>query len=267
VSLRTALRKLRHPAIQRPPDFRGDYFSWTEALSASSGYDSPTILSKTVGAVQRVKSGSAAFERDSVAFDKLEYNWPFLAALMLAAARDRGRLNVLDFGGSLGSAYLQNRRFLSTLESVIWSVVEQATHVTKGKELLASDNLRFYHTVEDCIQETAPTTVVLGSVLQYLEHPDLIFRKLCALDSAKTIIIDRTPFWDGSRDMLCVQHVPSWIYDASYPSWIFSRDRFAEQIGPDWHVLERFESFDKLTGPVDLTFEGMILTRSARARE
>jgi putative methyltransferase (TIGR04325 family) len=247
-------------------DLRGDYLDWKSALAASSGYDDPRILERTVEAVNRVQSGEAAFERDSVTFNEIEYNWPFLAALAWAAARHRGDLNVLDFGGSLGSVYVQNRKFLQYIKMVRWNIVEQRSHVARGQELFADERLRFYPTIEDCTRDSSPTTVVLGGVLQYLEHPYLILRHLSMVQSIDTIIVDLTPFWAGPRDMLCVQHVPSWIYDASYPSWIFSRERFTENVEPGWTLLERFQAFDKLTGPVDLSFEGMILVRSQNSR-
>ena len=70
------------------------------------------ILDKVLAATLKVKQGQAVFERDSVLFDEIEYSWPLLAGLMWAAASNGGKLNVLDFGGALGSSYYQNRKFL-----------------------------------------------------------------------------------------------------------------------------------------------------------
>ena len=84
----------------------GDYHSWDEALASSAGYDSEIILEKTRAALLKVKNGEAAYERDSVLFDEIEYAWPLLAGLMWVAARCQGTLNVLDFGGSLGERQL-----------------------------------------------------------------------------------------------------------------------------------------------------------------
>src|SRR5215470_7799412 len=82
--------------------FCGDYNSWAQAAADSTGYGTQEILDRTFEAAQKVKSGKAVFERDGVAFDEMEYNFPLVWALMRSAAR-HGRLHILDFGGSLGS--------------------------------------------------------------------------------------------------------------------------------------------------------------------
>mgnify|MGYP001500873774 CR=1 FL=1 len=48
-----------------------------------------------------VKNGEAVYERDLVLFDYIEFYWPVLSGVMWVAARNNGRLNVLDYGGSL----------------------------------------------------------------------------------------------------------------------------------------------------------------------
>jgi putative methyltransferase (TIGR04325 family) len=74
-------------------------------VEASTGYDSEIILEKTRDALLKVKNGEAAYERDSVLFDEIQYAWPLLTSLMWVAAQAKGILNVLDFGGSLGTTY------------------------------------------------------------------------------------------------------------------------------------------------------------------
>jgi putative methyltransferase (TIGR04325 family) len=244
----------------RPTDLQGDYARWGDALAASVGYDNEVILEKTLKAVLRVKNGEAAYERDSVLFDEIEYSWPVLAGVMMAAARCGGNLSVLDFGGSLGSTYFQNRHFLSGLKKVSWNIVEQKRHVEAGRKWLADDTLHFYDDVHECVTESPPDVALLSSVLQYVEYPFEIFSQLL-LTSADTIIIDRTPFWSGSTDRLCVQTVPPHFYEASYPSWIFSRSNFESAIPSGWRILARFDSLDRLTAPVDITYEGILLVR------
>src|SRR5262245_61016062 len=211
----------------------GDYRSWDEAVRASSGYGSCIILERTKAALLKVKKGEAVYERDSVVLDHVDYAWPLLAGLMWVAGGSGGKLDVLDFGGSLGSAYFQNRAFLSRLAKVRWNIIEQPQHVSTGKEFFEDEHLKFYGSVEDCLAEAEPNVLILGSVLQYLEHPYEILCRLLELPCSH-IIIDRTPFWNGPRDRLCVQNVPPEIYPASYPSWIFSRQRFLSQFQERW---------------------------------
>ena len=238
----------------------GDYHSWDEALAASTGYDSEIILEKTKAALLKVKSGEAVYERDSVLFDEIQYAWPLLAGLMWVAAQSGGRLDVLDFGGSLGSTYFQNRRFLERLPAVRWNIVEQPRQVEIGKADFEDEHLKFYGDIYACLVETQPNVIVLSSVLQYLEQPFDVLRTLLA-SPCNHLIVDRTPFWDGPADRLCVQYVPASIYAASYPSWIFSLHRFRTFLDEGWEIVAEFDNPDKLPGPVNFAYRGMMVTR------
>jgi putative methyltransferase (TIGR04325 family) len=232
-------------------------------MAASSGYDSQVILEKTAAALLQVKNGRAAYERDAVLFDEIQYSWPLLAGLMWVAALHQGLLNVLDFGGSLGSSYFQNRLFLNRLPEVRWNIVEQPRYVSAGKRYFEDDHLRFYESIEKCLSETKPNLVLLSGVLQYLERPYDVVKELLTFPSDHVIIIDRTPFWQGPRDRICVQHVPPSVYPASYPTWIFSKRNFFSLIADtSFEILVEFETSDRMNGPVDFTYKGLILVRS-----
>jgi len=240
----------------------GPYLSWNDAIQACTGYESDLILKKTKEALLKVKNGEAVYERDSVLFDEIQYSWPLLAGLMWVAAQSGGRLNVLDFGGSLGSTYYQNREFLEQLIHVRWNIVEQPKHVSVGKEFFEDEMLRFYPTIEEYHKNNSPDVIIMSGVLQYLENPYEILESLFDLPS-DYIIIDRTPFWNGEIDHIFVQHVPSSIYEASYPSWIFSKDKIYRLFKTKkWKIIAQFKTDDYLSGFVDLSFEGIIIARN-----
>lgn len=256
-------RRLRERLHGSGYGLSGNYRTWNEAVSASTGYGSVNILEKTKAALLKVKNGEAVYERDSVLFNEIQYAWPLLAGLMWVAARCGGRLNVLDFGGSLGSTYFQNRVFLRYLPYVCWNIVEQAEHVAVGKEYFENKQLRFYPSIKHCLSENKPNVVIFSSVLQYLEHPLDVLNDLLGLCSCDHFIIDMTPFWNGPNNRLCVQNVPPSIYPASYPSWIFSKQEFLDQISKKgFEVLVEFNGLGSLKGPVDLEYKGMIIVRS-----
>jgi putative methyltransferase (TIGR04325 family) len=239
----------------------GDYRSWDEALQTSTGYDAELILEKTKTSLLKVKNGEAIYERDSILFNEIQYSWPILAGLMWVAAQSRGRLNVLDFGGSLGGTYYQNRAFLRDLSEVRWNIIEQPAHVNVGKEYFEDNILKFFPNIEMCLSETKPNVILLSSVLQYLKNPYEMLDKLMDLP-CDYVIIDKTPFWESSTDRLCVQRVPPSIYPASYPSWIFAKAKFLQQIAKKDHkVIVDFENLDHLSGPVELRYRGMIISR------
>uniref|UniRef100_Q3AST2 Methyltransferase, TIGR04325 family n=1 Tax=Chlorobium chlorochromatii (strain CaD3) TaxID=340177 RepID=Q3AST2_CHLCH len=240
--------------------FEGDYVTWEEASAQCSGYDAKNILDKVLDATLKVKRGEAVYERDSVLFDKIEYVWPVLTALMWIAAQSKGKLDVLDFGGALGSSYFQNRTFLADLKQVRWSVVEQSHYVDAGKTHIADERLQFYKTIEHAVSAGSPNIVLLSSVLQYLPNPLIILKQLTSLN-ADCLIIDRTPFIkDKDLSVIKIQHVPSSIYEASYPCWFFNMDKFLEYIESlGYRKIEIFQSLDRLSN--EAIWQGIIFKK------
>ena len=126
--------------------FSGPYQSWDLASSQSLGYDKEEILEKTLNTVLKVKSGELAYERDSVGFEKPSFNWPLLAALREEALRSNSHLHVIDFGGSLGSAYFQHLSMLS-LCNLKWNIIERKQIVDAGQKHLADETLGFFESL------------------------------------------------------------------------------------------------------------------------
>ncbi|GDY23840.1 methyltransferase, TIGR04325 family protein [Verrucomicrobiota bacterium] len=205
--------------------FVGSYPTWAAATQDATGYDAVIILEKTKAALLKVKNGEAVYERDSVLFDKIQHAFPVLAGLLRAAQAHDGRLCVVDFGGALGSSYFQCRGFLKVIRQLEWLVVEQAAHVTCGKEHFASAQLHFHPTIEECLTRHQPNALLLSSVLQYVSDPYGLLKSLLR-HKISHVIIDRTAFLQSDRERLTVQHVPSAIYPASYPAWFFSESQF-----------------------------------------
>ncbi len=227
-------------ARHRGPGWSGDYASWSDALAASTGYDTKVILERVEAAALKVKRGEAVHERDGVLFDSIEYSWPLLSGLLWVAARDAGRLDVVDFGGALGSTYAQNRHFLAPLRALRWSVVEQSHFVERGRRSFQDERLRFYESLEACLAENTPNVLVLSSVLQYLEQP---YELLAGLDRFPFAIVDLTPVHDGPDDRLTVQEVPPSIYPARYPCWFFSEARLVAALERSSRVVAAFDSY------------------------
>ena len=223
--------------------YTGNYPTWQDALANSTGYDADLILEKVSSALLKVKSGEAVYERDSVLFDRIEHPFPLLAGMFRAAAANEGKLTVLDFGGSLGSTYFQCRDFLSVLPQLKWCIVEQEKFVRRGREYFETDQLRFFFTMQECMEKEKPNVMLFSSVLQYIKDPYELL-KLAMGTEVQYIIIDRTPFSNGDKDRLCVQHVPPHIYPASYPCCIFSEARFRQVLLKQFELITDFEVAD-----------------------
>lgn len=239
--------------------WKGNYKSWEDAQNQAIGYDSDRILEKVRNALLKVKNGKAVYERDSVVFDEIQYSWPLLAGLMLAAAKNNGKLSVLDFGGSLGSTYYQNKKFLNQLDSVSWNIVEQNNFVKCGKKEFEDERLHFYSTIEDCKKEQTPNVLVLSSVLQYIEKPYKVLTELLQCEF-EFIIIDRTPVKLIKENIITLQIVPPSIYNASYPCWIFNKTELMDFFNNNNYLL--IESFISNDGVIDrCSFEGFIFRK------
>ncbi len=232
------------------------------AQRAATGYGTTEILEQVLESSRAVVDGRALHERDSVTFDRIEYSWPVLAGLLWSAALNGGSLRVLDFGGSLGTSYRQNRRFIGRFHGVSWAVVEQPGFVAAGRQHFANEVLSFHETLESAAA-TSPNVALLGSSLQYLERPVATLEAF-ARTAVTTLILDRTPLHRGPDHLLTLQHVPPSIYPAVYPAWILSRPRIEASLAKQWDLVEEFsgpEGESTTTGGTVFEWVGMILRR------
>lgn len=222
--------------------FFGNYSSWNEAVNETMGYDEGGILEKCKESLLKVKNGEAAYERDSVLFDKVEYSWPLLSSLLWIASRNGGKLNLIDFGGSLGSTYFQNISFLKDLKELSWNIVEQEHFVKCGKENFEEKGLKFYYTIDDCLKNNSSDTILFSSVLQYLSEPYKVLDEIIA-KKFKYIIVDITGFISGNKDRITIQKVPPQIYKASYPAWFFGKDKFINYLSCNYKLVADFPGY------------------------
>jgi putative methyltransferase (TIGR04325 family) len=226
----------------------GPYADWAAAVADSQGYHDATIVQQVEQAQDRVLAGEASFERDSVLFQDPQYNCPLMALLLRAALENKGRLSVLDFGGALGSTWLQHRNFLLPIQSLNWTIIEQAGFVAKGRSKYSGDVLQFHHSLDEAVAAgVAPDVVLLCSVLQYLEHPQEVLEQILAL-RVPYLFIERTPFNDQPEPTLMVQKVPGKIGAASYPSWILGRPWLLDLMLQDYEPLIQASAAEGVVG-------------------
>lgn len=224
---------------RQPVSFSGEFASWEEAVAQAGGYDAQAITDRVLAATRRVVAGEAAYERDSVLFDHIEYAWPVLASL-LQVGLERGSLRVVDFGGSLGSSWRQNGRYLQRLRLPLsWHVVEQEHLVALGNEEFSSQVLRFYRSIPEACQGGVDA-VLFSSSLCYVRDPERYLRE-AADASAPFLIVDRLPLIPGARDRIAVQQVSEPIYEASYPIRLFGEESLLSGLLQGWQVRETWD--------------------------
>ena len=243
--------------------WKGDFRNWQQARDQSGKYEDRHILEKVKEAVWKVKKGEAAYERDSVLFNQIQYSWPLLSALLWVASQNNGELKVADFGGSLGSSYYQNRQFLSGLSHLQWNIVEQENFVRCGQENFQDTTLHFFYSLDQLVeQQGLPDILLLSCVLPYLEKPYQMLKNLMNY-KIPYILIDNTYFNYEPRDRVCIQTVPPEIYNASYPCWMLNLMAVKMELAQNYQLISEHEndSFIILDGE-KIRYRGLLLKKS-----
>lgn len=252
----------------RELSFYGRPGNWSEARTQSAGYEAAEILERVGEASRAVEAGRALFERDGVLFHEPDPPFAVLMALFRAAAFNGGSLDVIDFGGSLGSTYRLCRPYLAGLASVQWRVVEQAAFAERGQRDFTTAALSFASSL-DALPAASPgiaRLILAANVLQYIEDP-LAALVSFASNGARHLVLDRLPMSEEVGDRLCIQRVPRHVAVASsYPMWIFGREPMLERLATDWHVVCEFdcpEGQRRTEDGLRFTFQGISLERHA----
>jgi putative methyltransferase (TIGR04325 family) len=171
----------------------------------------------------------------------------------------------MDVGGALGTSYRQNKWFLTHIDKIRWGVVEQENFVKAGQAEFQTDELRFFASVEACVEDLQPNFLLLSGVLQYLDKPYDILSDLLSLD-IPFVCVDRTMARRFACDRLVVQSVPPTIYAASYPVWLLDADRLESVFSSKgYEVLYDFDPHPGSTsGPPDCNapYAGWLLRKN-----
>jgi putative methyltransferase (TIGR04325 family) len=239
---------------------RGSFPNWQAACRESTGYDQPIILERLAKAAEdAVRSDGQLYERDGVLFAEPITPFPLLALLLLAAGKNEGSLNVLDFGGGFGSTYRQCQPFLTHLSSLRWDIVEQENVAAAGKQRFATDILRFYSTIDEVVSKQTPEVVIFSGVLQYLNDPYAVLASASACKPSM-IVVDRNPFWDGDEDIFSLQIVSDDIFPARLPFRVFGSNSLETALAPTYRKLSEFDTVDPtmLVGLDTVRFRGKV---------
>ncbi len=217
------------------------YTSWAEAKAKSTGYNEDNILQKVLNSSKAVRDGKAVYERDSVLFDEIQYSWAILSILQKIALENNNSLTLVDFGGSLGSTYFQNRMWLKNIK-IKWIIVEQSHFVEIGKKEFQNDILLFEYSLEEAFKHQ-PNVVLFSSVLQYLESPETIINQVIKY-GIENILIDRTSISSNIiNEVFTVQTVHEEIYKASYPCRFFNEQNLLDNFIPQYKLITNFPSY------------------------
>jgi putative methyltransferase (TIGR04325 family) len=222
--------------------WKGAYSSFTEAQQKSTGYDATQILERIIQTTKKVRDKEIPYERDGIEYDTPKMNFPLLSTLLWIAAQHNGELTLIDMGGSLGTTYFQNIPFLKSIQKLNWCIIEQANYVAIGKKEFETDQLKFYYSIEECLQNHKPQIILFCNAIQYFENPYAFLTTI-----PKTIpylLLDYVGYTATTEDRITIQHVPPVFYgvDVSYPCWFFSKSKMFAELGKNYDKVFEFTS-------------------------
>ena len=239
--------------------------TWEEARQNAGRYDDDVILQRVHRAAQRsLANGQAGiFERDGVILADQGVPLALGACLLRTAMVVPDGINVFDFGGALGSTFLQFASFLSVIKKLRWHVIEQAAFVQCGKANYESEQLRFFDSLEAAASVAKPDVVLFSSVLQYLDDPYDILSRSMKLQPA-AIVVDRNPVYGGAEDAFTIQYVPPDIFPARLPFRIFGEHSIARHVASAYREVLRFNAIDPnmTAGLIDVRFCGFLFEKA-----
>jgi putative methyltransferase (TIGR04325 family) len=226
--------------------------NWNEAQKNSMGYDNDEYFQKVFKSSIKVKNGFAKYERDSVLFFDDEIPIDLIECLEKIASFNDNSLNIIDYGGSLGSVYFQCKNRLEQLSNIKWNIIEQKKIVEIGKRYFQTDTLQFFSSLDECLYKERPNSILFSGVLQYLENPygllsDVIKKEI------PFIIIRRTPMI-RSEEKISVQEVFIDGCHISYPSWFLNCEKMMTFFSDKQYTLV-YKFTENIDGDEDLGAE------------
>lgn len=218
--------------------YSGNYSNWDEVAQKCRGYDDEAIFEKVKRAALEVVAGRACYEQDSWLFYTRKYNYPLISYInYFFLLNGHLQKRIVDWGGSLGSTYYQNREFWNRQQiNYQWIVVEQPHFVEFGKEKISDSFLSFMHINE--IEVNNNDIVLMSSVLQYIPDYKDVLKQILDMQPLG-VILERTPV--GKRERIVMEKIKEPIYNADYPARLLCEDdlvsyieKFGYELLDDW---------------------------------
>lgn len=156
--------------------------------------------------------------------------------VLARAARDRGQLSILDWGGGLGHYYIYARALLPEVDFE-YHCRDLPLLTAGGRQVLP--NAQFHDTDEEALSRTYDL-VLASSSLHYSRDWR---RTLQGLASATDhyLYVTRQPFVETGPSFVVVQRPYRHGYETEYPGWFLNRTEFlAEARGFGLDLLREF---------------------------
>ena len=219
--------------------FHGPYTSFknAQARSHSKGYSDKAILEKVYKATLTALEQKKGFEQDGQFIDEPYQPDSLFCIINDYASVAKKPVRVLDIGGALGTSYFKYRPHIHAKISLRWDIVEQSHVAQLGQQKLQREELSFYSSMDDKGLSNEYDLILINSALQYISTANDVINALMR-KNAEQILIWKSPVSRSKKHRIFRQSVPAYIYEASYPLWVFSLDKLLEQFTPNYQMSD-----------------------------
>ncbi|MDB4231526.1 methyltransferase, TIGR04325 family [Candidatus Pelagibacter sp.] len=209
--------------------FSNEQKSWATALQSSKSYNDKNIFDKIIKLYDLIKNKDKEFyERDSLIFHQKPDETELINFLNQTIKNTKKPLEILDYGGSLGSRYYSNYNFIVN-KNINWNIIEQQDFVQYGKKKLQNKRLNFYYDLNDCFKDKKVNFTLFSNSLQYLENYTQILKEIKD-QNVKYFFFDYLPLSFYKNHKIFIQNISKRVYESSYPIHIFSKNSFIKDI-------------------------------------
>ncbi len=239
---------------------KGNYKTWKKAKKNSDGYEDKKIFEKVKKNFLLSRKLKNRYEQDSLIINKPRYSLSSSLGIILSA-KVLKKINIIDYGGSLGTIYFQYKKIIDNIQLIKWNIVEQDAFVNFGKKNIKDKKINFYSNLNECLLKQRPNVFFASSSLQYVEYPYKILKKVSNFKNIKFIIIDKSPF-HPNVETIKIQHNPRSIYKQSYPVHIFNKSKMIKFMHKNhFQLIDSFECENML---FNVNYYGLIFIRKKK---
>lgn len=191
--------------------YGGNFQSWAEAAKlCGSGYQTDNIFTNVF--------------RQTLSKKDVQPVNHYLLYYCMKHYLKHNSLYIIDYGGGSAVQYWGVKKELHKIvPNFKWFIKEQPQMVSLGKKYFSEQNLVYADSLSDIKKELgdAPCLIYINAVLQYLPAYEDELEELFALNT-DLVVMERLLM--GEKKRIIVQHVHDYIYEASYPAYIFDHD-------------------------------------------
>lgn len=246
ITLREFARAVLPPALlnllRGQPVFPQRRFTWVGIYSHVR--DVPATHTYNVEAEVQKHVNLTRLAVDSLRnYQKPFFRWHHSLGLVAATlAASSGRVRILDFGGAVGSGYLQVLATVPNSVVIEYHVVDLEKFCAAGQHLFANDPCITFYTSMPALR-AAVDMVYVNSALQYIEDYVALLQQVAALE-APFVLLARLAA--GSCPTFATRQVN--LHDVALPYWFLNLKEVCEVMRGSGYAL----SYEGLNGEEEL---------------